>query len=1185
VNLRLRRFGRETTVTTPFRKPIAAAFAAFVLCALPLAARAQIFFDPCILVGGTLTVDSSLGNSPYTLASGSMAWGCEIVGNTGTGVFNQSGGTNTVSRSLTLGSQAGSFGQYILTGGTLSVGSVVTGAGQSFLSVSGGVLGYTSVAVNSLWVGSGAVGVLNAGTGQSVSVASLVVGNNGGNGSFTINSGANVSATNLSVASTVGSQGTVTLNAGALATGNAVVGGSGTGTLNQLGGAHTVSGTLTLGAFGSGNGTYNLSGGTLSAASEVISGSSTGTFNQSGGTHTVSGDLQLGNLSGFLGSYNLTGGTLQVGTISRGSGTSLVNVSGGTLDFGSSISVGLLWVGASAPGSFAVGAGQSVVADGVNVGVNGGNGAFTIASGASVSASNFSVGYTTGSQGKVTMNGGTLTTSSSEVATSGTGTFDQNAGTHAVSGALQLGAGGNGNGTYNLAGGTLTDASVVVGNYAPGTFNQTGGAHTTSGDLAFGGFAGMNGTYTLQAGSLGVGGNITTGPGTGTLKLDGGTLTMAPNHSISVTTLALGSTLGTNGVYTHSSGSVSANRMVVGQQGNGSFTQAGGSAAVATDLMLASAGATSGTYTLQGGTLAVTGAITTGAGNGVLNLDGGSLSVGNGIAVTMLNLGSDAVHSGSFALVAGNVAATNLDVGLNGGGDFEQSGGSVTATNVAIAANPGSTGSYALTGGTLGAGSLVNNGLLTYSGGSLTLSGAFTNNGIYQQAGTVLTLTAAAAHSNVGSMALDATSQLRVLGALTNKGTMTLAGAQVSGTAQLTNDSTGVIQGPGSISGPFANAGVLMPGGAGTTRVAQAFTNSGAIQLNAAASTLLGGTIDNTGTIQGLGTVGNAIANGGTVEAIGGTLTLSGAVGNGAAGLMASGTGTKLLVSGGLAINQGTINLAGGTFDNNNHALTNHGEISGFGILRTGGLTNQASVTLASGVSTVGGSVLNDGGAHFEVAYGSALFTGPVTNQGTFKTTGATVSFAGGFNNSGAYVSDPATQSFTDLVVAANGYLTGGAGDVFNVSHSFVNQSTQNTLWNTRGATLVFNGSGSEAMLLAGLDKGAQYAGYQDNFAWGNVELASGAGLTISSGASGKGALYVGVFTLGAGLGQLGSIVSDANIYYDPALAGNSYLAGRTYALAGSGLLAPVPEPATWALLLTGLGVVGATRRRVGRGG
>jgi len=53
------------------------------------------------------------------------------------------------------------------------------------------------------------------------------------------------------------------------------------------------------------------------------------------------------------------------------------------------------------------------------------------------------------------------------------------------------------------------------------------------------------------------------------------------------------------------------------------------------------------------------------------------------------------------------------------------------------------------------------------------------------------------------------------------------------------------------------------------------------------------------------------------------------------------------------------------------------------------------------------------------------------------------------------------------------------------------------------------------------------------------------------------------------------------NIYYNPKLAGSSYLAGRDYKLTGGCfLMAAVPEPSTMLLLVTGLIVLSGSGRR-----
>ena len=57
----------------------------------------------------------------YNLSGGSLSAPAETIGVLvgGVGVFNQSGGTNTVTDDLTLGYRSGSSGTYNLSGGSL----------------------------------------------------------------------------------------------------------------------------------------------------------------------------------------------------------------------------------------------------------------------------------------------------------------------------------------------------------------------------------------------------------------------------------------------------------------------------------------------------------------------------------------------------------------------------------------------------------------------------------------------------------------------------------------------------------------------------------------------------------------------------------------------------------------------------------------------------------------------------------------------------------------------------------------------------------------------------------------------------------------------------------------------------------------------------------------------------------
>jgi len=425
--------------------------------------------------------------------------------------------------------------------------------------------------------------------------------------------------------------------------------------------------------------------------------------------------------------------------------------------------------------------------------------------------------------------------------------------------------------------------------------------------------------------------------------------------------------------------------------------------------------------------------------------------------------------------------------------------------------------------------------------------------------------------------------QFRLTGSnLTNAGTLNLNGAIVTGPASLVNTYGGSINGKGTISTPFINSGGVLSLTGGGLNVTQAFTNTGTIQLSAITASLVGGAITNSGNIQGYGNIGNNITNAGTMEAIGGTLSLSGSVTNAISGLITASPGNKFLANSGLPVNSGVINLTGGTFDNGGKAINNLGQISGYGTFRAGtgsnGLTNNGSVTFTGGSTTVNGDVTNASGKTIKVAYNPATFTGNITNNGIFKTTSATVTFTGSFTNNGLFTSDPATQNFLgDLVIGTNGALQGSVGDIFNVTGNIVNNSTLNSAFDIRAAKLAFTGPGAHQLTWTGADLGSTPTGYTNNFAIGTFVLPTGASLTLLDGnATPGGALYVSSLDLADGVAQISSITGNGlNIYYDSTLADNAYLGDQTYSLSGGGVVAPVPEPSS--VLLFAMASVFAT--------
>ena len=335
----------------------------------------------------------NLGNSDPTASQSSPTltftrgfYSYEIIGYSGTGTFNQTGGINQNCTDLYLGYNPGSSGTYNLSGGVLNVDGntggweVIGGNGSTgTFNQTGGTnhmaddLGIASGTYNL----SGATSVLKVGGNESIGVNSVFNQTNGMNASsqFFMSGTYNLSGGNLGETQPgsfpqiaheyIG--GTFNQTGGSNTLGELYVGGnelltsasgtynlsgnpamsnlvvnyneyisySGTGTFNQYGGSHTVGGDLYLGYNSGSSGTYNLSGDPSASiltvnGKEYIGYYGTGMFNQSGGSHTVTGALTISENPGTSsGTYNLSGGTLTVnGGITN---NDTLNYSGGTL--------------------------------------------------------------------------------------------------------------------------------------------------------------------------------------------------------------------------------------------------------------------------------------------------------------------------------------------------------------------------------------------------------------------------------------------------------------------------------------------------------------------------------------------------------------------------------------------------------------------------------------------------------------------------------------------------------------------------------------------------------------------------------------------------------------------------------------------------------------------------------------
>jgi hypothetical protein len=1093
------------------------------------------------------TGNLTLNGSANTIASFYTAGGT-VTQNTGSGL---------TAYELSVGYGTGDTTTYDMTGGTL-----VMAAGSTPPLVGG--------SASSLRIGDfGGTGVFDQTGGSVTANGSLNVGSNGGNGTYDLSAGS-LTITNSSISNLAYSSGSAT-STGAfnlsgtgsmslqdssyLILSNRSSGPGGTGVFTQTGGTFSVDGTSELILTGSGTGTYNLNGGTL----EIGGTSLVGNYNNAGGTYAFNGG----------------GGTIQV------TGSDLNTAVNMTLDSGTRTTVNTNGLNATFTGN--------ITNDGSNNGglTKIGAGNLTLAGSANSIASFYTVG------GTVTQNTGSSLTAYEVSVGYGTG----NSATYDMTGGSLVMAAGS---TPPLVGGSAS--SLRIGDFGgTGVFDQTGGSVTANGSFNVGS-SGGNGTYDLSGGSL--------------------TIT---NGSVSDVAYTAGSTASTGTINLSGTGSMSledgtnlilSNRRS-GPGGTGTFTQTGGTMSVDGTSGLFLTGGGMGTYNLDGGTLEIGGSslqgvYNNGGGTYAFNMDGGTVVVEGTALNTAVNMdlgATSTINTNNLgATFSGSISGTG-GINQEGSGTLTLSGNSSYSGNTTVnggaldvaSSTAAGTGTIVLAGGELTGSSEISNDIeLTLNtstiagtaGQTLTLDGSLTfdtsswklNIGDSVNTGTVGITSDLPVGANTVQIASGAT--------LDNGGSVELAGGQIAGSGSFTND--GTISGTGTIKSAFTNkTDGIVAAGTGNLKITQNFTNQGVVDVTSVASLLSGGKITNQGQIEGIGNVQNAIDNSsGTISPTGGTLDLTGAVTNDAQGEIASTVGTEVVVGQGLGTNAGLISLSGGDFNNNNHLLTNTGEITGFGTMNTGtgGLATTGILSFAGGTTTVDGAVAINGGT--VDIYDTTNFNNAVTiNGGTTTTHSANAVFAEGLSvNGGSFFSDPSVTTTTNLNVGANGSIGGGAGSIYRVTGDVNNQSSQDQLATTEIEIVASGNSGNG----------------QHSFTWsaptgladqiGNLTIDSGQTVQTQNTENGvTGELAVNelqlTYVINASNAAPGGLLSDSvltadvdqvftagnlDIYYNVYNPANSYLQGQNISYGDGGeILALVPEPSTWALLVGGLALLG----------
>jgi hypothetical protein len=334
----------------------------------------------------------------------------------------------------------------------------------------------------------------------------------------------------------------------------------------------------------------------------------------------------------------------------------------------------------------------------------------------------------------------------------------------------------------------------------------------------------------------------------------------------------------------------------------------------------------------------------------------------------------------------------------------------------------------------------------------------------------------------------------------------------------------------------------------------------------------LSGGLTNTGTVTGNGWLNTSLSNS-------------------AGGLLRVGAGQVLMVAGSAHSNSGNVEVRGG------------GELQ-----VTGSFTNASggSVLADSSVVRFNSAVTNDAGGRVSLNNGTAYFNGGLTNNGQVQ-----VSFGGGTvfgavtTNSGGklILSGNSNTTFYDAVdVKLGGELrvSTGATAVF---FGQVNQRTGS----------LFTGTGTkfyEGGLAIGASPGLGMDGGDVSFGGSNGYAADIGGTTACTAAcatddalkntSFDKYIVTGHLTLGGTLklGSWNGFVAQAGQSFD--LLDWGSVSGSFSSIDASGLklaagtaldtsqlytngvisVQAVPEPQTWAMLLAGLGAVGAARRR-----
>ena len=839
------------------------------------------------LTGGSSTTMA------LSMSANNLTSSFEYVGYNGRGDFNQNGGTNTISAGagyLDVGVYGGASGTYNLSGAGVLVANTneyIGDIGTGIFNQMGGT--NTISAGNGLYLAynaSGSGGTYNLSAGVLSAVSGEIVGASA-SGTFNQSGGTNTAAGGLTLGNHSGSSGTYTLSGGALSASNIEqVGFLGTGIFNQTGGTNSAN-VLQIGP-SAGSGTYSISGGSATygvlflggiGAPAILTVSGAGVMNITG-TLTVSNSPRT--------ALNLAGGTINAAALNFNGTPSLLNWTSGTLNLTTNVTWDGTAAGATTAGAFGpaltLSANQTLMVTGNET--LGGAGAFGLVIGAD------STHYVTGTltvspTGTITQDAGSTLYAATFIQTGGTvnGTL-QNQGSFVYQsgmfsgrllnqGTVNLGPSFTaGNGVENDASMTLIGGQTLTANGAGldnlGRFTLSGGTISGAGPtlndlggtlLAYGtinppltnnGLLTVSGVLTLNGGVA----NHGVIQGNGTLS---GSLSNAVDGIVDA---AAGSSLNIANPWTNSG--------LITLQGASALLGGGAINNMGTVQGVGAVGnAVTNTGTIEpiGGTLFLTGTLLNPAGGLIRVGSGNKLLVTHGLLANagIVNLTGGTFDNGGQPLnnmsqISGYGTFATGGTGLDNNGSITFSGG-VTTVNGPVTNENGKTITIAYNQAIF-TDVVTNNGGATFNtlNTTATFAGGFTNNGNSNFAAVgngTIDVPVAPAFGNTSALAVSGASAMRfnaVSGAAT-VGTGVTATVSNSATIELAGSVAALSSGANRVNisnDSTAAAGILV---SGTNQVVGAINGSGKTQVNA------GSDLTANHIIQGALVIGGAAGN------------------------------------------------------------------------------------------------------------------------------------------------------------------------------------------------------------------------------------------------------------------------------------------------------------------------------------